>query len=62
MNVLRYIIRGCGDLPHVGRHPGTEMVLGFIAMGALAGAAGVKKHFVKLREAMKNEYQRSCDE
>ena len=38
MRLIRDIIRGSGDLPGVGPHPGTVVALGFIAMGALAGA------------------------
>ena len=37
---FRQTIRGCGNLPHVGEHPGTEMLILFIIMGALAGAKG----------------------
>lgn len=36
--MIRQIIRGCGNLPHVGNHPGTAWVLFFMLMGALAGA------------------------
>ena len=38
MRVLWQIIRGCGTLPHVGEHPGTAFLFGFILMGGLAGA------------------------
>lgn len=36
--MIRQIIRGCGTLPHVGEHPGTVMLVGFIICGALAAA------------------------
>ena len=38
--MLRDIIRGCGDLPFVGEHPGTMILFVFILLGALAGRAG----------------------
>lgn len=37
-DVMRQIVRGCGNLPHVGEHPGTIAVLLFTGMGAVAGA------------------------
>ena len=37
MRVLRQIRRGCGTLPFVGAHPGTAMLLVFVALGAVAG-------------------------
>lgn len=36
--VLKQIVRGCGYLPYVGRHPGTEFVVAIILIGTLAGA------------------------
>lgn len=38
MSALRQMIRGCGTLPHVGEHPGTTPLFGFVALGAIAGA------------------------
>lgn len=40
MKAIRHIIRGCGNLPHVGEHPGTLMIVAFLVMGALSGANG----------------------
>lgn len=40
MKVVRQIVRGCRDLPHVGPHPGTDILIIFLLMGALAGARG----------------------
>lgn len=37
---IRQMIRGCGELPYVGEHPGTEVLFIFLLMGALAGAKG----------------------
>jgi hypothetical protein len=37
MKVIRQIIRGCGELPHVGDHPGSIWLFMFILMGLLAG-------------------------
>jgi hypothetical protein len=39
-SVLRQMVRGCRDLPHVGGHPGAEYLLMFISLGAFAGANG----------------------
>lgn len=36
-NVLRRIIRGCGDLPGYGPHPGTPVLVVLIGLGAIAG-------------------------
>lgn len=38
--IIRQIIRGCGDLPYVGDHPGTIWIIAFIFMGGMAGASG----------------------
>lgn len=38
MKILQQIIRGCGELPHVGEHPGNFFLLMFVLIGALAGA------------------------
>lgn len=35
--MIRQIIRGCGNLPHVGEHPGTWFVLLFAILGSAAG-------------------------
>lgn len=40
MKWIHQTIRGCGTLPHVGSHPGTDMLIIFILMGALAGIRG----------------------
>jgi uncharacterized membrane protein len=40
MRLLRQVLRGCGDLPGVGPHPGSFYLVAFILMGALAGARG----------------------
>jgi hypothetical protein len=40
MKVIRQMIRGCRNLPHVGSHPGTEFLIVFIIIGALAGTRG----------------------
>lgn len=40
MKILKHIIRGCGDLPHLGPHPGTPIIFIFIILGALAGRGG----------------------
>ena len=37
MKALRQMLRGCDDLPHVGSHPGTGLLLVFLVMGAFAG-------------------------
>jgi hypothetical protein len=37
MSVLRQIIRGCRNLPHVGPHPGTVPLILFLGMGLAAG-------------------------
>lgn len=37
MGVSRQIVRGMGKLPHVGAHPGTTLMLNWIAAGAIAG-------------------------
>lgn len=36
--MFRQMIRGCGNLPHVGEHPGTGFVFALAILGALAGA------------------------
>ena len=33
-------IRGCGTMPYVGDHPGTEFLFLFLFIGAVAGAKG----------------------
>lgn len=38
--VIRQAIRGCTDLPYVGPHPGCDIMIMFIIMGAIAGAKG----------------------
>lgn len=38
MNVIRHIIRGLGDLPGYGPHPGTGIVSFYIFCAGLAGA------------------------
>lgn len=38
--MIRQIIRGCGDLPYVGPHPGTFILAALLLAGALAGAKG----------------------
>lgn len=40
MKWIRQTIRGCGTLPHVGRHPGNEWMAVFVGAGSLAGSAG----------------------
>jgi hypothetical protein len=40
MNVMRHIVRGCGELPQCGEHPGTMPLLLLIAIGF--SAAGVR--------------------
>lgn len=40
MKAIKQMIRGCRTLPNVGAHPGTDWLLMFLAMGALAGARG----------------------
>lgn len=40
MKAFRQMARGCTDLPHVGEHPGTMMLLCFVVLGALAGRDG----------------------
>lgn len=44
MGAAKQIVRGMGTLPHVGEHPGTRLLLYWIAAGALAG--GIKGGFV----------------
>lgn len=39
-SLLRDIRRGAGTLPHVGPHPGTPILLGFILLGGVAGLSG----------------------
>ena len=34
---LQHIIRGCGNLPHCGSHPGTSFIIGLPILGAIAG-------------------------
>lgn len=36
--VIRQMIRGCGELPYVGEHPGTGVLFIMLLMGILAGA------------------------
>lgn len=38
MKVIQQIIRGCGNLPHVGEHPGTLTLIFFVFLGCMAGA------------------------
>lgn len=38
MHAIKQVLRGCGTLPHVGEHPGTEYLIVFIVLGALTGA------------------------
>lgn len=41
MNPFRCIgmaVRGCGNLPHVGPHPGTATVIVLIVVGAITGS------------------------
>lgn len=38
--VARKTVRGCRELPFVGPHPGSQIVLVFTALGALAGHRG----------------------
>ena len=38
MRVIRQCIRGAGNLPHVGHHPGTLWVLLLIGIGTAQGA------------------------
>ena len=38
MTLINKIIRGCGNLPHVGPHPGTETLFLFCALGGVDGA------------------------
>lgn len=40
MGAAKQIVRGMGTLPHVGEHPGTGLMLNWIAAGTLAG--GIK--------------------
>ncbi len=37
MNFLRHIIRGCGNLPECGEHPGTSVLLIFLLLGFITG-------------------------
>lgn len=38
MKTFRRIIKGCGNLPDMGEHPGTAWLIIFILMGGMAGA------------------------
>ena len=55
MGAAKQIVRGMGTLPHVGEHPGTRLLLYWIAAGALAGKAtasatsGVAAEAVRVR-------------
>lgn len=40
MKVIHQTIRGCGNLPYVGKHPGTGILFIFLVMGAIAGERG----------------------
>lgn len=35
--MFRQMIRGCGNLPHVGQHPGTGFVFALVFLGVIAG-------------------------
>lgn len=37
--IRRQIVRGCGSLPHVGPHPGTQIIALLILVSGLAGAS-----------------------
>lgn len=37
-NFIIQTIRGCGNLPYVGEHPGTMFLAMFIGLGCLTGA------------------------
>jgi hypothetical protein len=39
MKAIRQIIRGCTNLPYVGEHPGTFVMLMLMFMGGLAGSS-----------------------
>lgn len=39
MKHIKQAIRGTGRLPHVGAHPGTEMIVMILLMTAFVGAA-----------------------
>jgi hypothetical protein len=39
MAVLRAVIRGCGDVPGYGPHPGAPVLLMLVIMGFVAGLA-----------------------
>jgi hypothetical protein len=36
VRTLKRTIRGCGDLPHCGSHPGTGFLFAFIILAAIA--------------------------
>jgi hypothetical protein len=38
IKIIRQILRGCGNLPCAGEHPGTTMLLGLIIIGLVAGS------------------------
>lgn len=47
MKFLNQVVRGCRALPHVGGHPGTGVVVAFVAMGFVAGVrAGIAKGLI----------------
>jgi hypothetical protein len=38
MKIIRQIIRGCGTLPHVGEHPGTDTLIVLLVLGMIGGS------------------------
>lgn len=40
MKFISRIIKGAGNLPGYGLHPGTDMLIFFVLMGGLAGSKG----------------------
>lgn len=40
MTRFRMMLMGCRTMPHVGEHPGTEVLLALIVLGGVAGSNG----------------------